>query len=329
MGDEDLNSVRSAQSGRGRNAESPQHIPARGWWDILRRVFREVMDDRVMLIAAGATFYLILALFPALTAFVSIYGLVADPAAITDHIAMLGQVMPKSGMDLISGQLKALAHASSNALSFGFAFGLLAALWSANSGIKTLFDAMNIAYEEDEKRSFIWLNLLSLIFTLGAILVGALLITAVGVVPAAIAFLHLGGVVDTLISALRWPALLVCVAIAIAILYRYGPSREHSKWRWQVPGAITATIVWIVASFGFSWYLQNFANYNATYGSLGAIIGFLVWIWISLIILLAGAELNSEIEHQTSRDSTTGEPRPLGERGARMADTIGKTAKEV
>lgn len=329
MADDDINDARSTQSGRGRKADAPRRIPARGWWDILRRLFKEVMDDRVMLVAAGTTFYLILALFPALTAFVSIYGLVADPATISDHIAFLGRVMPQSGMDLISGQLKALAHTSSNALSFGFAFGLIVALWSANSGIKTLFDAMNIAYEEDEKRGFIWLNLLSLIFTLGAILVGALLITAVGVVPAVIAFLHLGGAADTLISILRWPLLLICIAIAIAILYRYGPSRERSKWRWQAPGAITATIVWIIASIGFSWYLQNFANYNATYGSLGAVIGFLVWMWISLIILLVGAELNSEIEHQTSRDSTTGEPAPLGKRGARMADTVGKTAEEV
>jgi membrane protein len=314
---------RPSEQGRGREATTPSAIPWRGWKDILWRVWSEIGEDRIMLVAAGVTFYLLLALFPALAAFVSLYGFVADPKTIADQVAYLGGVLPSGGLDMIRGQLQALANASGKALSFGFVVGFLVALWSANSGIKAIFEAMNVAYEEEEKRSFIWLNLLSLAFTLGAMVVGILMVVMVGVVPAVLAFLHLGGLTEVLVRVLRWPLLLIAVAMVISIIYRYGPSRERAQWRWINWGAAVAAVVWLVASVLFSWYLQNFANYNATYGSLGAVIGFMMWTWISVLILLAGAELNSEIEHQTARDSTTGKPVERGERGAVMADTIG------
>jgi membrane protein len=314
---------RPSEQGRGREATTPSAIPWRGWKDILWRVWSEIGEDRIMLVAAGVTFYLLLALFPALAAFVSLYGFVADPKTIADQVAYLGGVLPSGGLDMIRGQLQALANASGKALSFGFVVGFLVALWSANSGIKAIFEAMNVAYEEEEKRSFIWLNLLSLAFTLGAMVVGILMVVMVGVVPAVLAFLHLGGLTEVLVRVLRWPLLLIAVAVVISIIYRYGPSRERAQWRWINWGAAVAAVVWLVASVLFSWYLQNFANYNATYGSLGAVIGFMMWTWISVLILLAGAELNSEIEHQTARDSTTGKPVERGERGAVMADTIG------
>jgi membrane protein len=314
---------RPSEQGRGREATTPSAIPWRGWKDILWRVWSEIGEDRIMLVAAGVTFYLLLALFPALAAFVSLYGFVADPKTIADQVAYLGGVLPSGGLDMIRGQLQALANASGKALSFGFVVGFLVALWSANSGIKAIFEAMNVAYEEEEKRSFIWLNLLSLAFTLGAMVVGILMVVMVGVVPAVLAFLHLGGLTEVLVRVLRWPLLLIAVAVVISIIYRYGPSRERAQWRWINWGAAGAAVVWLVASVLFSWYLQNFANYNATYGSLGAVIGFMMWTWISVLILLAGAELNSEIEHQTARDSTTGKPVERGERGAVMADTIG------
>jgi membrane protein len=300
-------------------------MPWHGWLDVLWRVKSEVAADRITLIAAGATYYLLLALFPALAAFVSIYGFVADPVTIADHIAFLGGVLPSGGIELIETQLKSLASQNEAALSVGFIFGLLVALWSANSGIKTLFDALNIAYEEDEKRGFIKLNALSLLFTLGAIVVGILFIVSVGVVPAVLAFVGLGSATELLISLLRWPIIIVVSAAAISLLYRYGPSRERAKWRWVTWGGCFAAIVWLIASILFSWYLSNFADYNATYGSLGAVIGFMLWTWISVVILLLGAELNSELEHQTARDSTTGAEKPLGHRGATMADTIGES----
>jgi membrane protein len=319
---------RAEEEGRGRRAETPSQIPFTGWKDVFWRVVAEISEDRVMLIAAGATFYLLLALFPALAAFVSIYGFVADPQTIAEHIAFLGGVLPSGGMDLIRSQLQSLAQQDTDALSLGFIIGLLLALWSANSGIKTLFDAMNIVYEEEEKRGFIKLNLLSLTFTLGAILIAILFIVSVGVIPAVLAVLHLGSVGEILIRILRWPVMLVAVALGIALIYRFGPSRRKAQWRWLTWGSGIATVVWIAASIGFSYYLENFADYNATYGTLGAVIGFMVWTWISVMILLVGAELNSELEHQTVVDTTTGVPVPIGGRGATMADTLGKSSEE-
>jgi membrane protein len=323
-----LTGERARQKGRGRDAEWPSDFSATGWKDILWRVVSEVSEDRILLIAAGATFYLLLALFPALAAFVSLYGFVADPTTIADHIAFLGGFLPTGALDFLRSQLQALTQQNTSALSVSFVVGLLVALWSANAGMKTLFDALNIAYEEDEKRSFIWLNVQSLLFTLAAIVLGILLIICVGVVPAVLAFLRLGDSTELIIRVLRWPVTVVFIAIAITVIYRFGPSRNAAKWRWISWGGALTTIVWLAASLGFSYYLENFADYNATYGSLGAVIGFMMWTWISVIILLIGAELNAEMEHQTARDSTVGTPKPIGRRGASMADTLGKAADE-
>lgn len=320
--------ARAGQTGRGREADTPLEITRKGWRDIAWRLWGEFNEDRLMLIAAGATFYLLLALFPALAAFVSLYGFVADPNTIADHIAFFGGLLPQGGFDLIRDQLTALAGQDNASLSWGFITGLVIALWSANSGIKALFDGLNVAYGESEKRSFFRLNLVSFAFTGGAILLGIAMIVSVGIVPAAFALFRLDHWTEVLVGLLRWPVLLVMVAAGISLLYRFGPSRERAKWRWISSGAALATTVWLVASWGFSFYLQNFADYNATYGSLGAVIGFMVWTWISVVILLVGAEINAEMEHQTALDTTTGPPKPLGERGAVMADTIGKAADE-
>jgi membrane protein len=314
-----------SERGRGREADTPSDIPAPGWKDIFWRVMSEFSEDRVTLIAAGATFYLLLSLFPALAAFVSIYGVVADPSTIADHIAFLGGILPSGGVEMIQSQLQSLISADQDSLSFAFIFGLLFALYSANNGVLTLFEAMNIAYDETEKRSYLKLYGTSFLFTLGAIIVGILFIVSVGVVPAVLSFLHLGGITETLISLLRWPVLFAASVFGISLLYRYGPSRERAKWRWVTWGSAIATVIWIVASILFSWYLTNFADYNATYGSLGAVIGFMMWTWISVTILIFGAELNSEMEHQTARDSTTGPEKPLGARGAKMADRVAKS----
>jgi membrane protein len=325
----EIDQSRARDRGRGRDAATPREIPLRGWKDILWRLYYEITEDRIMLVAAGATFYLLLALFPALAAFVSLYGFVADPKTIADHIAFLGGLLPSGGLDIIQNQLHALASQNREALSFGFISGLVIALWSANSGVKSLFEGLNVAYGEHEKRGFIMLNLVSFAFTLGALVIGIGLIVSVGIIPAMLALFRLGPWTEILISVLRWPVLLLLVAIGLVLIYRYGPSRAAAKWRWLTWGAALATVVWIVASWAFSFYLQHFANYNATYGTLGAVIGFMIWTWISVIIVLVGAELNAEIEHQTARDSTTGEPQPMGGRGAVMADTIGKNADEL
>src|SRR5690349_14984810 len=199
------------ERGRGRHAKRPAGIPWRGWKDIFWRVWSEISEDRIMLIAAGVTFYLLLALFPALAAFVSLYGFVADPKTIADHVAYLGGILPSGGVDIIRGQLQALAEQSGKTLSLGFVFGLLVAFWSANSGIKAIFEAMNIAYEETEKRSFLRLNLQSLVFTLAAMAVGAFMIVSVGVVPAVLSFLDLGDLTEILVLVFRWPLVLILV----------------------------------------------------------------------------------------------------------------------
>lgn len=319
---------KAAQSGRGREADTPSEIPAKGWKDILWRVWSEFNEDRLMLIAAGATFYLLLALFPFLAAFVSLYGFVADPHTIAEHISYLGGVLPSGGVEMIEGELQRLADQDVDSLSVGFITGLLIALWSANSGIKALFEGLNIAYDETEKRSFIRLNLLSLAFTLGAILIGVSFIFVVGVIPAMLALLRLESWAEILIAIGRWPVMLAAIIAGITLIYHFGPSRQRPKLRWLTWGAVLASVIWIVASWGFSFYLQNFADYNATYGTLGAVIGFMIWTWISVTILLLGAELNAEMEHQTAVDSTTGPEKPMGQRGAAMADTLGKTAEE-
>lgn len=309
---------------RGRSATAPHQIDWEGWKDILWRVWHEFNRDRVMLVAAGATFYLLLAAFPAMLVLVSLFGLVGDPTAIADQLSLLSGVLPASTISFIAGQLKSLASQNHATLTFGFVFSFLVALWSALGGVKTLFEAMNIAYEEEEKRSFVWLNLLALLFTAGAMVVSSVFVIGVGVVPVALALIGLNNAAASIVSYGRWPVLLVVAAIAISILYRYGPSREHAKWRWITLGGVIATLLWLLTAAVFSWYLSNFANYNATYGSLGAVVGFLMWMWVSMLVLIMGAELDAEAEHQTAVDSTTGPEVPMGERGATMADTLGR-----
>ncbi len=316
----------NAEPGRGRDAESPGEIPAKGLRDVFWRVVDAVIVDRVTLIAAGVTYFLLLSLFPALGALVALYGFVADPTTIMGHIGFLASIFPPGSFDLILDQLTSLTQQKPSALSFAFMTGLVIALWSANSGMKALFDAMNVAYQEAEKRSFVRLNLLSLAFTFGALLIAIVLIAAIGLVPAALAYFWLDRWQELLARFARWPFILVFVGCGIAVIYRYGPSREQAKVRWLSWGVVFSTILWLAASIMFSFYLENFANYNATYGTLGALIGLMVWLWISVIILIVGAELNAELEHQTVRDSTTGPPEPMGARGAFVADTVGKAA---
>jgi membrane protein len=316
------------EPGRGRHADAPTQIPPKGLKDVFWRLVSEIVADRVMLIAAGVTYYLLLASFPALGVLVSLYGFIADTTTLGAQIGFLSSVLPPGALDIVLSQLTTLTAQKTSTLSFAFVVSFLIALWSANGGVKALFDAMNVAYGETEKRSIVRLNLMSLAFTLGALAIATVLIFAIGVLPLALAFLHLDNSVELLAKWVRWPFLLVLVGIAIMMIYRYGPSREKAKLRWISWGAIFSTLCWMAASVLFSYYLSNFAHYNATYGTLGAVIGLMVWIWISVIIVIVGAELNAELEHQTISDTTTGAPKPLGERGAVMADTIGKASDQ-
>ncbi|AWB22599.1 MULTISPECIES: YihY/virulence factor BrkB family protein [Methylobacterium] len=310
-----------AEPERGRKADTPSEIPAKGWKDIALRLYREFGNDRILLVAAGVTFYAILALFPAIAALVSIYGAVADPSTINHHLNDLRGILPDGAIDIVGGQVKRLVDKGDKALGLTAIVSILISLWSANGGMKAVFDALNIAYEEEEKRSFVMLNLQSLAFTVGALLFVGLALTGIVVVPAALQVLGLDQKA-WYIALLRFPVLLVLVIGSLAVLYRFGPSRRKPRWRWVTWGSAVAGSLWLAASGLFSWYVANFGSYNETYGSLGAAIGFMTWIWLSTTVVLLGAELNAEMEHQTARDTTVGGDKPLGARQARMADTV-------
>nr|WP_246754531.1 YihY/virulence factor BrkB family protein [Bradyrhizobium diazoefficiens] len=308
---------------RGRYATSPAEIPARGWKDILWSVYRNIGDHRILALAAGMTYYSILAIFPAIAALVAIYGLFADPSSITRHLDAVSGFIPGGAVDVARDQLMRVATKGDRSLGFTFAIGLAISLWSANAAMKSLFDTLNIVYGEQEKRGFFKLNAMSLGFTVGGIAFVLVALGGVVVVPVVLQYVGLSNAADLLVRIGRWPALFAALALALSCIYRFGPSREAPRWAWITWGSAAATLLWLAASGLFSFYAANFGTFNQTYGSLGAIIGFMTWLWISAIVILLGAELNAEMEHQTARDTTTGKPKPLGVRGAKMADTLG------
>jgi membrane protein len=316
------------EAGRGRSADTPSEIPTQGWKDILLRVYNGISEDRILLVAAGVTFYLLLSIFPGIAALFSIYGLFANPADIAGHLDALANVAPGGAIDVLREEMTRLASKGGTTLGLGFVVGLAVSLWTTNSGVSAIFDALNIVYEEKEKRGLISFYLTTLTFTLASVGFILLAIAVVVLLPVALNFIPLPGGTDLLVKIARWPILFVLTALALAVLYRYGPSRNEARWRWITWGSASATVMWIAVSVLFSWYVASFGSYNKTYGSLGAIIGFMTWIWISIIVVLVGAKLDAEMEHQTARETTTGQPKPLGMRGARMADTVGPAQGE-
>jgi membrane protein len=312
-----------AQRARGRHSSNPFQIPWAGWKDILWRTYQRTGEDRLLATAAGVVFYGLLAVFPAITALVSFYGLFADPSTITRNLQTLALMLPEGSFQIVQDQITRVLAKGHAELGLTFLFGLVLALWSANAGVKAVIDALNVVYEEREKRGLIRLSLVSLAFTTGGIAALVLMVGAVVAMPLALDRVGLEPEGQLIVSLGRWPLLLTVLLIALSLLYRFGPSRRRPKWQWLSVGSLMAALLWIVGSGLLSRYLSNFGNYNATYGSLGAAIGLMMWMWMSAIIVLCGAELNSEIEHQTAYDSTTGRPKPLGARGALMADTLG------
>lgn len=309
-------------AGAGHDAETPAEIPARGWLAIGKRVAANVSGHRLLTEAGAITFFTLLALFPALAALVSIYGLFADPASISRNLDALSGVVPEGGMTIISDQVRSLASKGGTALGFGALIGLGTSLWTANQGTKALFDALNIVYDEKETRSFLQRTALTLAFTLGIILFVLLALAAVVAVPVALNVVGLGTVGDLLLRLLRWPLLLAALAVLLAFIYRFGPSRERARWHWVTWGGGVAAVLWVLGSIGFSYYVSHFGTYNKTYGSLGAVVGFMTWLWLSATIILVGAEVNAEMEHQTARDTTTGPEASPGGRGAAKADQV-------
>jgi membrane protein len=308
---------------RGRQATSPSQIPPKGWKDILLRVYDNISRHRVLALAAGMTYYSILAIFPAIAALVAVYGLFSDPSTIARHLDQFGGFLPGGAIDVARDQLIRVSSKGSQALGVTFAIGLVTSLWSANAAMKSLFDTLNIVHGEEERRGFVKLNALSLGFTVGGIVFILAALSAIVVIPVILNYVGLSDAGDLLLRVGRWPAMYLILAFALAVIYRYGPSREMPRWRWITWGSAIAALLWLGVSGLFSWYATNFGKFNETYGSLGAIIGFMTWLWISAIVVLLGAEIDAEMEHQTARDTTTGSPKPMGARGARVADTVG------
>ena len=309
---------------RGRHAVGPWQIPWQGWKDILIRTYEQINQDRLLAVAAGVVFYGLLALFPAITAIVSAYALFAKPSTINDHLSMLSGMLPAGAFDIVKEQVGRVLEKGNLKLGTAFVASFLLALWSANGGVKAMIDALNVVYDERETRGFLKLNAVSLAFTFGGVLAILIAIGAVVALPIVLSTIGLGSITDLLFRIGRWPLLVVLMLLGLALLYRYGPNRRSPQWRWLTVGSVFATLTWLAGSALLSYYLENYANYDATYGSLGAAIGLMMWMWMSTIVVLFGAELNSEIEHQTKVDSTEGGDKPMGKRGAYVADTVGE-----
>jgi membrane protein len=281
------------------DATAPAAPP--NWKETARRTFADFSRHRVMTEAAAVTFYSVLALFPAIAALVSLYGLFADPATIGAQLGSMSAVLPGGAIQVIGDQMTRVLEQDHGKLGLGLIIGLAIALWSANSGTKSLFDALNTVYGVREERGFFKLNAVSLMITIGGILFMVIAASAVIVLPAALGFVGLSDITDWAVRILRWPALLIVVALGLAVIYRFGPDRREAQWRWITAGSASAAFGWLIASFAFSWYAANFGSYNATYGSLGAIIGFMIWIWLSAIVVLAGAEIDVALETRRTR----------------------------
>ncbi len=306
----------------GAKALNPREIPRWGWVQVTKRAWSEMKEDQVPLMAAGVAFFSFLSLFPAMIAAVMVYGLVADPQTVAQQSEQLTQALPDEAASLLTEQMRSITETSSSSLGFGLLVALALALWSASGGVNNMVLAVNLAYDEEETRSFVKRRVLSLLFTLGAIAFVLVAITLIAVAPVYLDAVVPGGFLRVMLEIARWAGLLVAVAAALGILYRFAPDRDSPRFEWVSVGALVSTAIWIVASLGFSLYVDNFGSYGETYGALAGVAVLMLWLWITAFIVLFGAEVNAEAEHQTVKDTTVGEAEPLGERGAVKADTV-------
>jgi len=315
---------KACQTDRGRRASTPGAIPPKGWWDILRRVFAQVVDQNVVILSAGIAFFAMLALFPALAAIVTTYALIADPADVAEHFGTLSRVLPTDVASIIDRQLQTLAG-QERGLGLRLVAGVLFAIWSARRGVDALVRAVTVAYDEPETRGLIRLTVTTYLMTFGATMLLVTTVALLVALPVVLSWLPLHGGLSFAVRTSGWLLFLAVIMFALGMLYRHGPPRRSARVRWLSPGAVVATVLGLLGSAGFSSYVSNFGNFNETYGTLGAIIVLLLWFFLSAFSIVLGALLNAEMEHQTTEDTTVGAPRPMGERGAFVADTVGET----
>ena len=302
--------ARSHADPRGRQAERPSDIPKQGWMDIGKRVWADISKYEVSVVSAGVAFNLFFALFPALAAGISLYGLVADPATVEQQMGVIGGIMPGDMTKLVGEQLHGLARASEGTLGVSLAISLLVALWGATRGIKGMMSGLNIVYQEDESRGFIKYNLTALALTFAAIVFGIVALVMVAALPAILDFLPVGDTIKNVLSFLRWPLLAVFLLIGLSVTYRYAPSRDEPQWRWVSWGAVVAAALWLIGSGLFSLYAAKFGDFNKTYGSMAAVAVTLLWFQLSSFVVLLGGLINAEMEHQTAKDTTRGRNAP-------------------
>jgi len=306
----------------GATADQPKEIPAKGWYQVTKRAWAESKVDQVPLLAAGVAFYSFLSLFPAMIAAVTVYGLVADPQTVARQAEAISNALPSSAASLITDQMKQIAAQPQQSLGLGLLIALALALWSASGGVGNIVTAINVAYDEEETRGFIKRKALALGFTFGAILFVVVAVALIAVVPAVLDAVLPEGPLRVLVNVARWALLVLAVATALAVLYRFAPDRDSPKFAWTSVGSSVATVIWILASAGFSLYVDNFGSYSKTYGALAGVAVLMLWLWLTAFIVLLGAEINAEAEQQTVQDTTVGPPKPLGERNAVKADNL-------
>jgi len=306
----------------GQHATDPRHIPWRGWKQVIRRTYLELISDRISLVAAGCAFYATLALFPAITMLISVYGLVFDPVTVEPQLQVIHEFLPPAAFTLIAERVHTLVSQGKATLGVNVLISTTIALWSSATGTKSLLSALNMAYEEQERRSFLRFQATGLIMTLCGIL-GAILALAILVfLPVAVEFVGLDAYSKAVLRAASFMLLITFVIVSLSLLYYFGPSRRSARWNWITPGSLIATLIWLIASILFSLYVGHIASYDTSYGPLGAVVGVMMWFWVFAYAVLLGAELNAELELQTTQDTTTGPPKPFGQRGAFVADHV-------
>jgi membrane protein len=288
----------------GRDATRLYHIPLKGWWHIVKDVVRKAASDNLSVVSAGCAFYALFAIFPALTAAIALYGLTTDPATVERQFSMLKDVLPPQGYEIVIGQIRRIAETSGETLGWGFGVSLAIALWSANLGTQAMFSALNIAYGEPERRSVLRFYLSAIGYTIIGVLGGVAMLFAIVNVPVLFADTGHPKAFETITRMVRWPAFALLTLTLLALIYRFGPSRASPRWRWISVGSVFATLVWLLASVGFSYYVSHIANYDRMYGSLGAVIVLLFWLYISFYIVLLGAEINAALERHVLRGTT-------------------------
>ncbi|MFC7337525.1 YihY/virulence factor BrkB family protein [Haloferula chungangensis] len=313
----------------GETATSPRQIPKRGWWQIVKRIKDELAEDHVTIVAAGIAFYFFLAIFPALAALVSIYGLLVSPEDAASQIEEIAAVLPSEAGAMIGDMVGTLANKPDEKLGWGLVVSILVSLWSAKKGTGALFEGLNIAYEEKDNRGFIKKNLLTLSVTVALVIGGIIAISLVALVPAVIDLFPLPNAVASSLDFLRWPLVTGMIVVFLSWIYRVAPDRDSAEWKWLSVGSVMATGLWLAGSAGFSWYIDTFGSMDKTYGSFAAVVVLLLWLFLTSFIILLGAEINSELELQTSVDTTTGPDAPMGERGAYCADHVASKEAEA